>query len=141
MDTARIVLGGIAGGVVYNAVSIVVNMVALGERYRILQDQGIYRKQPRLPFFPIWIVMMILVSIGLAWLYAASRSRLGPGPKTAIAVGLVVALIAGIPGAFAEFCWGNSGGYVALWRVVEIVIGMVLATLTAGWLYKEQPVQ
>src|SRR5213594_1209761 len=137
MNTARIVIGGVVGGIVYNIVSILVNVVALGERYKLLQSTGIYRQEPRLPFLPIWIVLTILVSIGLAWLYAVARPRLGPGPMTALLVGLVVGLICSIPGAVAEYSWAYSGGLVAMWRVIQVIGGSILATLAAGWLYTE----
>jgi hypothetical protein len=82
----RVFLGGLLGGVVFNAVSWIVNGVVLSERFALLQRAKHLRLEPRLPMMPIYIVMLVLVSIGLVWLYAAARTRLGPGPLTAVAV-------------------------------------------------------
>ena len=138
MNYGRIVLGGIVGGVVYNVVGIVVNMIALGERYKILQDQRIFRVEPRLPFLPIYILIIFAISIGLVWLYAAVRPRLGPGPGTALTVGLLVGLIHAVPAAIAQFSWSYAGGVVSLWQAIETVAGSALATLAGAWAYREE---
>jgi len=137
MNYGRIVLGGIVGGIAYTIVSIVVNMAALGARYELLQGKNVFRAEPRLPFLPIYILLLLAVSIGLVWLYAAARTRLGPGPKTALTVGLLVGLIAAVPHALAQYCWSYVGGFVSLWQGIEVIVGSVLATLVGGWMYRE----
>ena len=137
MNMSRVVLGGVVGGVVYNIVSIIVNVVALADRYTLLQSNHILRTDPRIPFLPIWIVLLFLVSIGLVWLYAAARPRLGPGPKTAFCVGITAGLIAGLPGNLAQFSWSQVGGFVSACWAVETIAGCTLATITGAWVYKE----
>lgn len=138
LNTKRILLGGIAGGVAFNAVSMAIGMAVLGDRYTLLQEQGVFRKEPRLPFLPLWLGVIFLVSIGLVWLYAAARQRLGPGPKTAILVGLAVGLIAGIPHPMAQYAWSYQGGFVSLFQAIEFVGGCIAATLVGGWVYREE---
>jgi hypothetical protein len=138
MRTGRILLGGIAGGVVFNAFSMILGMAALMHRYEILQAQGVFRKEPRLPFVPAWILAIFLVSIGLVWLYAAARERLGAGPRTAILVGLTVGLIAGVPHPLAQYAWSYQGGFVSLLQAIEFAGGCTLATLAGAWIYKEE---
>ena len=137
MNYGRIVLGGIAGGVAYNLVSIVVNVAALAGRYQLLQSQRVYRAEPRLPFMPIYILLLFVLSIGLVWLYAVARPRLGPGPATALKVGLAFGLLAAVPHALAQYCWTFAGGVVSLWQGIETVLGSTAATLVGAWLYRE----
>ena len=137
MNTGRIFLGGIAGGVAFNAVSMAINIAALGDRYALLQSQEVFRKEPRLPFVPLWLLAIFLVSIGLVWLYAAARQRLGPGPRTAMMIGLTVGLIAGVPHPMAQYAWSYQGGFVSLFQAIEFVAGCTAATLVGAWVYKE----
>jgi len=137
MNYGSVVRGGLLGGLVWNIVSIVVNVAFLGSRYAILQSQDVYRTDPRLPFLPIHIVQLFILSIALVWLYAAARQRLGPGPKTALMVGLAVGLIGAGPHGLAEYSWAYTGGFVSLCHSVETVAGCALATLAGAWLYKE----
>ncbi len=97
LNTARVWLGGIAGGVVWNAWSFFIQ-TRLGPFYEPLQKQGLLLKQPRYPFFVgQWIVLLFVMSILLAYLYAWSRATAGAGPKTALKIGMIVGFFAGMP--------------------------------------------
>ena len=113
MNYGRIVLGGIVGGVASNVVSIAINAGILGARYEALMKKGVFPAEPRLPFMAVWTAVLFLVAIGLVWLYAAARGTLGPGPKTAFAVGLGVGLIAAVPSFIVHYSWTQFGGYMA----------------------------
>ena len=89
LNQARIWIGGIAGGVVWNAWSFLLNM-RLGPFYAAMQRAGLFLKQPRYPFFVgQWILLLFVMSILLAYLYAWSRATAGAGPKTAVKIGTV----------------------------------------------------
>ena len=137
MNHARVLIGGIVGGIVFNVVSIAFNFGIQMKRYLILQDQGAMHREPRVPFLPLWMLTLFLVSIGLVWLYAAARPRLGPGPRTALCVGLVVGLIGALPGNLCVFSWTHVGGFVSLFWEIEMIVGCAAATLAGGWVYKE----
>jgi len=137
VNSKRIILGGIAGGVAFNLVSIALGAAVLMRRYEILQAQEVFRKEPRIPFVPAWIGAIFLVSIGLVWLYAAARKQLGPGPRTALLVGLVAGLVAGVPHPMAQYAWSYQGGVVSLFQAIEFVAGCVAATLVGAWIYRE----
>lgn len=137
MNYGRVILGGFIGGIVFNAISIAINAGVLAGRYQILQQLEVLRREPRLPFTPIYVLLLILISIGLVWLYAAARPRLGPGPRTALRVGLTVGLVAGLPHALSQYAWTYVGGFVSLWWAIETVAGCALATLAGAWFYKE----
>jgi len=137
MNTKRIVIGGIVAGVVVWLVDGLTNGLVLMERYKALQQAGVYYAQPRLPFFAVWIVLTLGIGLGLAWLYAAVRKQLGPGPGTAVLVGLVVGLMTYVPSSVATYAWTHEGGRVALARLVAGLVGSVVGALVAGAIYKE----
>jgi hypothetical protein len=109
----------------------------LMERYQLLQKAGVYQQNPRLPFFPVWLLLMLGLGLGLAWLYAAVRPRLGPGPRTAALLGLVVGLMIYTPANVTTFAWTHEGGLVALARLVAGLVGCVAGALVAGAIYRE----
>lgn len=137
MNIKRVVLGGLLGGVVANLVSMIIGLALLMPRYELLQKSGIFRAEPRLPFAPLWILLLLVIPIGLVWLYAAARPRLGPGPVTALRIGLTVGLIAGLPYNMAAYAWSYEGGFVALWHAIDTMAGYTLATLVGAWFYRE----
>ena len=138
MNWKRIALGGLVAGVVMNALDFAVGMFILGERYKQYQDAGIFLREPRLPFVPLWIAGIFALGFAAAWLYAAVRPRLGPGPKTALLVGLVLGLVGHVMYNVSAACWGMQGRFMPLVWMVSGIVQMVVGTLAAGWLYKEE---
>jgi hypothetical protein len=137
LNHARVWLGGIAGGVVWNAWSFFIGM-RQAPYYEAMQKQGLFLKQPRYPFFVgQWIVLLFVMSIILAYLYAWSRSTAGPGPKTAVKIGMLIGFCAAVPSNFAQATWSPVPRILPLGWLLEMWVGMILATLVAGWLYKE----
>jgi uncharacterized membrane protein YraQ (UPF0718 family) len=126
-------MGGIVAGVVWNAWSFLLNNL-VGSRYVQAQNAGLFLKQPRYPGFVVqWIVILFILGIIMAHLYAWSRSTLRPGPVSAIKLGLV----AGFPLSFAQATWSPVSRYLPLAWMLEMWVGTILATLVAGALYKE----
>ena len=137
MNYARIFVGGLVGGVVFNVVSILINVLFLAPRYESLQGAGVLRAQARLPFMPLYVLILLGLGIVLVWLYASARTRLGPGPSTALLVGAAVGLIAAMPGNLAQYAWTYVGGYVSMWWSIEMLLGCALGTLAGAAVYKE----
>ena len=139
INTGRVILGGLLAGLVINAVSFLCNSVLTGKKLMQAQQAGHFLSQPRFPFIPAWLILMFLVGIALVWLYAAVRPRLGPGPGTALKVGILVGLLMGVPDNMANAAWGTSGRYLPTMWMLEHLIGCALGTLIGAWLYKEEP--
>ena len=99
LNKGRIWLGGLAGGVVWVLWSFIVGKFLITDaRYAAAQASGLFLKTPRYPFFTAqWIVMLFVLAIALAHLYAWSRQTLGPGPGSALKVGFTVDLSAPPP--------------------------------------------
>ncbi len=137
MNWKRIALGGLLAGLVMNVVDFAVGIFYLMDRYMALQKEGIFLKEPRLPFTPLWIGGIFCIGLLCAWFYAAVRPRLGGGPKTALLVGLALALMTHVPYNVSMASWGQQGRLLPFaWMVVGIV-EVIVGTLVAGWLYKE----
>lgn len=137
LNTARVWIGGIVGGVVWNAWSFLIGLKQ-APFYAILQKQGVFLKEPRYPFFVgQWILLLFVMSILLAYLYAWSRATAGAGPRTAVKIGMMVGFCAGYPSNFAQATWAPFSRALPLGWMLEMWVGAILATLVAGWLYKE----
>jgi len=88
VNTQRIVLAGLVGGLVMVVIDGFANAVvfapAWAEAYQAL---GLPAENPAVPAY--WISFDLLAGVIMAWLYAALLPRFGTGMRTAIYVGLV----------------------------------------------------
>jgi hypothetical protein len=138
INKPRVLLGAIGGGVVWTILSFVINGVLLKARYEQEKAAGHFLATPRYSWFPLgWIVMLFVLAWVVAILYAAARSACGPGPKTALGVGMMVGFASGFPGNFAMATWSPLSRMFPLCWMIEMWLGAVLAALVAGWLYRE----
>jgi len=138
LNTARVWLGGIVGGVVWTVWSYLIGM-KVGPLYGAMQNAGLFLKVSRYPYFAgQWILLLFVMSILLAYLYALSRATSGAGPKTAVKIGMIVGFCAGVPGNFAQAAWSPIPRMLPLSWMLEAWVGAILATLVAGALYKDK---
>jgi hypothetical protein len=139
VNRGRVFLGGLVGAVVWFIWSFVVNQFLITEaRYQAGRNAGLFLSQPRYPFFVgQWFIILLLASIILAYLYAWSRQTLGAGPGTALKIGLLVGFLASFPLNFSTATWSSLDRVFPLGWMLDIWIGSILATLIAGWMYKE----
>ncbi len=138
INKSRVWLGAIAGGVVWTVWSVVVNTVLLGPRYAAAQNSGLLLKQPRYPLFLVyWIVTLFVLSYILIWMYVSVRGVFGPGPVTALRVGFLVGFVAGFPINLSIATWAPFDRIFPLGWMLDLWVGAMLATLVAGWLYKD----
>lgn len=140
VNTKRVWLGGLVGGVVWIVWAIVVNFGLLMPRYQAAMDAGTMLSEQgmRYPFFMVvWLLQFLVFGVLLAALYAAVRAAWGPGPVTAIKVGLIGGALAGFPVDFYLATWAPFERAIPAGWLLELAGGAVLATLAAGWLYRD----
>ena len=138
VNTRRVALGSVVGGVVWTVWSIVVNTVILGSHYATAQGTGQLLKEARYPLFLVyWIITIFLLAYVLAWFYASVRATRGAGPGTALTVGLLVGFAAGFPVNLSLAAWAPLSRVIALGWMLDLWVGAILAALVAGWLYKD----
>ena len=138
VNTRRVWFGALAGWVVWMVWSAIVNLVILMPRYVAAQKTGAMLAKPRYPFFMVawWVELFVLAAI-CAWLYAGVRATRGAGPKTALSVGALVGFASGFPLAFSLASWAPFSRVIPLWWMLDLWVGAILATLVAGWMYKD----
>jgi hypothetical protein len=138
INTRRVVLGALAGGVVWCIWSTIVNRVILAPRYAAEQAAGQMLKQARYPLFVAdWFVTIFLLAWVVAWLYSSVRATRGAGPGTALTVGLLVGFAAGFPMNLTIATWAPISRTLPLWWMLDLWPGAIMASLVAGWLYKD----
>jgi len=138
LNTARVWLGGVAGGVVWTIWSFVLG-IKTQALYPAMQNAGLFLKESRYPFFAgQWILLLFVMAILISYLYAWSRGTAGPGPRTALKVGMIVGFCGGVPTNFAQAAWSPIPRMLPLAWMLELWGGAILAALVAGFLYKEK---
>jgi hypothetical protein len=139
INSKRIWIGALAGGALWTVWSFAIATLVIGEaRYQKAQQAGVFLTEPRYPYFPVvWILSLFALSYGGAWLYARVRAVAGAGPGTAACVGAWLGFAAGFPGNFAQSAWLNADRVLPLGWMLDLWGGAILATLVAGWLYRD----
>jgi hypothetical protein len=137
LNKTRVWLGGIAGGVVWIAWGFFIG-IRQAPLYEAMQKQGLFLKESRYPLFtPLWILLIFVMSILIAHLYAWSRATTGAGLKTALKIGIIVGFCAGVPDNFAQATWSAVPPQLPLGWMLDMWGGAILASVVAGFLYKD----
>jgi hypothetical protein len=99
INTQKVLIGGIAAGVVMNIIDFISNMYILGARMKVESDAfkpGMSDQMMSGTNMVSYIVMDLVLGILLVWTYAAMRPRFGPGMRTATYVAVLFWILAGI---------------------------------------------
>ena len=136
INLGRVILGGLAAGVVINLIEGVLNGAVLASQWdaalKTLGQHEISTKQ--IVAFNVWGFAIGILTV---WLYAAIRTRMGAGAKTAMCAGLFVWATAYAAGVFAPLITHvYPVNLVATSLAVEIP-EMLIAAVVGAWLYKE----
>jgi len=89
INTQKVLIGGIAAGVVMNIIDFISNKFILGARMMAESEAfkpGMTAAMMTPSVMVSYVVMDLVLGILLVWTYAAIRPRFGPGLKTAIYV-------------------------------------------------------
>lgn len=134
----RVALGTVAGGIVWGIWSTIINMVILMPKYQFAQTHQLMLPQPRYPLFVVyWFITLFLLTYILTWVYASARVTLGPGPITALRVGLLVGFVMAFPLGLSLAAWAPFSRVITAWWMLDLWVGSILATQVSAWLYKE----
>jgi len=136
INWARVVLGGLAAGVLINLSGMLLAGLVLGQEY-VEAFKAKVIPQSDLSMFARHFGLRLWFGVLAVFLYAAFRPRFGAGPWTAVLAGTVVFLAAGLVLLLALNDLGLLSGrrlwIAAAWTLAETVI----ATLAGAWLYVE----
>ena len=99
INTSKVLIGGIAAGVVMNIIDFIsykfilgARMMAESEAFKPGMSQAMMTSSAMISN----IVMDLVLGILLVWTYAAIRPRFGPGMKTATYVAVLFWILAGV---------------------------------------------
>lgn len=140
INTSKVVVGGLAAGVVLNVIDFISNMYILADRMKTEMNAvapGLADKMMSNALIPVYIVMDFVIGILLVWLYAAIRPRFGPGPKTAVYGALFIWVVFGLAYAGYLFSGMMSG---ATWTMLSFIalINVLLASWLGARIYTEE---
>ena len=137
INTGRVILGGLAAGLVINISEAVLNlMVVAGQTEEIVASLGVEPASGAT--IGVLVVAGFLIGVATVWLYAAMRPRFGAGPRTAMIAGAVMWALAHLwRMTDITLFLGLSMSFVMLvlaWTLVE----SLLAAYVGAWLYQEE---
>ncbi len=136
INHARVILGGLAAGLILNLGEIILNTQIVAGDWEAAM-KALNKPPAGSQAILVFVVLMFILGILATWLYAAIRPRFGPGPRTAICAALGV-------WAFA-YAWPSFGAmpmgvFPAKLFVISMAWGLLelpVAVLVGAWLYRE----
>lgn len=134
-NVARVILGGLLSGLILNIFEYVLNGVVFASQWDAFENM--LARQMRPGAIPFFIVSSFVMGIGMVWLYAAARPRLGPGPKTATLTGFAFWLFAYAIPAANHVAASLAPGRLTVTVTLILLPGAILASVCGGWLYTE----
>jgi hypothetical protein len=137
INLGKVLLGGLVAGLVINIGEFILNLVIVAEKFAAAMQRLGLPAETTGPQIAIYVLVGFIAGIFAVWLYAGVRPRYGPGPSTAVLVGLIVwALYYALPwmtlvaaGIFPL----DLAFTCILWGLVETV----LATVAGAKIYTE----
>jgi hypothetical protein len=137
INIAGVVKGGLAAAIIMNISEFILNVPIAGEQ---MAAELATRNLPPADTgaqIAVFVALTALLGFITIFIYAAIRPRLGPGPKTAMAAGLMVWSSSYLYSAITAGTVGlHSMGLVIL-IIVWSLIEMLVASAVGGYLYNE----
>ena len=137
INISGVLKGGLAAAVIMNISEFILNVPVAGAQ---MEAELAARNLPPADSgaqIAVFVVLTALLGFVTIFVYAAIRPRLGPGPKTAMAAGLMVWATSYLYSAITAGTIGlHSMGVVVLvivWSLGEILV----ASAVGGYLYNE----
>ncbi len=142
INTSKVVVGGIAAGIVLNVIDMASMALLVGERMKAESNAfkpGLGDAMGTMSGGQMagYVIMNLLVGMLLVWTYAGFRPRFGPGPKTASYAALTFFILGMV----------LTSGYMAmgimspgLWLTYSVIwlVNLVLAAMVGAKLYTEE---
>jgi len=136
INFARAFLGGLLAGLILNIFEYVLNGVVFASQWDAYMK--VLGRQMRPGAIPFFVVSTFVAGIGVVWLYAVARPRLGAGPKTAALAGIAYLFFAyAIPDA-NSIAANVAPGRLTLTISLILLVGVIIASVCGAWVYKEQ---
>jgi hypothetical protein len=141
INTQRVLLGGLAAGVVLNIIDGVTYGVVLKDRMTAMADAfkpGMGAAMMSGNATTVYIITDLIIGLLLVWTYAAVRPRFGPGAGTAV----IVAVLFWLFGTLINTSSLMTGMFTMGFFWTAAIIGLVayiVASIVGAAIYKEEP--
>ncbi|HVW25051.1 MAG TPA: hypothetical protein VHC69_06745 [Polyangiaceae bacterium] len=136
MNVKRIMLGGLAAGLVLDLLDGITNGVIFGSAWDAAYAAlGLPARNPAIPAF--WLSFDLGAGILIAWLYAAMRPRFGARQRTAVYAALVEWLVVHMT-LYSHLADHVFPASLLLGTSACELLSAILAGLVAGRLYREE---
>ena len=137
INVGGVLKGGVAAAAIMNVSEFILNVPVAGQQMAAelaarnlpAADSGVQ--------IAVFVGLTAMLGFLTVWIYAAIRPRLGPGPMTAIAAGVMVWACSYLYSSITTGAVGlHSMGLVVL-IIVWSLIEMIVAAAVGGYLYNE----
>jgi hypothetical protein len=135
-NVGRVIMGGLAAGVVANALDYVINGILMKDEGEAMMQRLNLSADVVNQSITTWVIVDFVYGLLLVFTYAAMRPRFGAGPKTAVISGAtlwlaICAIFAGLTamGIYTEQAFIKSSALT--------LVSTLAASLTGAYIYKE----
>ena len=137
INMGRVILGGIAAGLVINVVETIVNMFLLAH---VMEDLLASMNLDPLGGAAMggYIVLAFALGFLIVWTYAAIRPRYGPGRTTALRAGFAVWAAFYLLGAGSNWLMGIAPTHLYVHNLLYTLPMMLAAAWVGGIVYREE---
>jgi hypothetical protein len=140
MNTSKVLVGGIAAGIVLNVIDWVTYTYVVADRVKAEAEafkSGLGSAMMAGNAITVYVITDLVVGILLVWTYAAIRPRFGPGPKTAAAAAILFWIFGSFLNA-SHILMGMTS--IGLWWTTGIIwlISLLLAAWVGAKIYTEE---
>ena len=139
INTGKVIVGGLAAGLVMNVIDFVSNMYILGDRMQAEMtalNPALWANMNDMSRMPSYVAVDFVLGILLVWTYAAIRPRFGPGAGTAMKAGLLFWLMGS-----AIFFYLTTAGMFSMGTFVFSgclsLVNLLASAWVGGKLYSE----
>jgi hypothetical protein len=138
INIAKVIVGGLLAGLVFNVFDFVWNTFVLAEGFRANATRlGLNPDVMETPAgITTWVMIDFALGMLAVWIYAAIRPRFGPGPRTAVIAGIAmwfaptVVLLGFAQGGMLDMPLFVKSALLSL-------IGAIVGSVAGAWAYKE----
>jgi len=140
INTSKVIVGGLIGGVVANVLDFAINGFLLANMHKASLEAlnpALAANAMQSSKIPIFVVLDFIWIIANVWIYAAIRPRFGPGARTAAYAGIaswvVGSVVAGYFAGLGMFGWDL---YAA--SAICALINSIVSTIVGAKFYTEE---
>lgn len=140
INAGKVLVGGLAAGVVMNVIDWASNMFIMGDRMKADMDRldpMLWENMNRGSTIAGFVLVDFILGILLVWLYAAIRPRYGAGPGTAVKAGVYFWAVGGSIW-FTLTLTGIVSGSAFIVGAVVALVNFLVSAWVGAMLYTEE---